>query len=183
MIANLLTGLRAVLVVPVALAFALPGTMSPLGLLGLIALAIASDVADGRAARHFNTASSRGMLFDHTTDFVFVTSALACIAYSGAIAPILPILIVLAFTQYVADSYLLFRQKSLRMSMLGRWNGVFYFAPLLFFANAALPFYPDALRSLLSSLGGLSVWALTLTTVASIIDRAVAPWRAVQSES
>ena len=41
------------------------------------------------------------------------------------------VLIVFAFSQYVADSYWLHRAKQLRMSFLGRWNGVLYFAPLL----------------------------------------------------
>ncbi|MDO7640239.1 MAG: CDP-alcohol phosphatidyltransferase family protein, partial [OM182 bacterium] len=92
MIANLLTALRLALAAPVALAFALPGVMSAASLVAIILLAMATDVADGRAARRFGTASSRGMLFDHVTDFIFVTSALAGLAYAGLIGSLLPIL-------------------------------------------------------------------------------------------
>ena len=177
MIANLLTALRLALAAPVALAFALPGAMSSFGLVAVILLAMATDVADGRAARWFGTASSRGMVFDHATDFIFVTTALAGLAYAGLIGPLLPILIIVAFSQYVLDSYFLFRQKSLRMSILGRWNGVFYFFPLVLFSVAALEVLPTALAQIIATSGGFLVWALTLSTVASILDRAIAPLR------
>ena len=49
MIANLLTALRLALAAPVALAFALPGVMSAASLVAIILLAMATDVADGRA--------------------------------------------------------------------------------------------------------------------------------------
>ena len=177
MIANLLTALRLALAAPVALAFALPGVMSAASLVAIILLAMATDVADGRAARRFGTASSRGMLFDHVTDFIFVTSALAGLAYAGLIGSLLPILIVVAFSQYVLDSYFLFRQKSLKMSFLGRWNGVFYFFPLVLFSLAALEALPITLSEIISTGGKLLVWVLTLSTLASIADRAIAPLR------
>ena len=68
MIANLLTALRLALAAPVALTFALPGVMSAASLVAIILLAMATDVAAGRAARRYGTASSRGMLFDHVTN-------------------------------------------------------------------------------------------------------------------
>ena len=179
MLAHLLTGLRLALALPVALAFAYSNTFAAGTLFGLILVAIASDLADGRAARHFKTASSAGMLFDHTTDFIFVTTALLGIAWSGRIEFLLPVLIAVAFSQYVLDSYLLFRQKSLRMSVLGRWNGVFYFAPLLLFASADLS--ANALSSYLNLTGEAVVWALCVSTAASIADRGLAPLRSSQS--
>lgn len=186
MLANLLTGLRLALVLPVALAFAVPGSLSAVALLGLLALAVATDIADGRAARHFGTASARGMLFDHATDFLFVTSALAALAYAGVISALLPALIALAFTQYVLDSYLLHRQKSLRMSVLGRWNGVFYFVPLFLFAasftassslSASSEFGATiaTIATITGQLGIGIIWLLTFSTLASIADRALAP--------
>ncbi|MDF1765825.1 MAG: CDP-alcohol phosphatidyltransferase family protein [Gammaproteobacteria bacterium] len=183
MLANLLTGLRLALVLPVALAFAVPGSLSAVALLGLLALAVATDIADGRAARHFGTASARGMLFDHATDFLFVTSALAALAYAGVISALLPALIAVAFTQYVLDSYLLHRQKSLRMSVLGRWNGVFYFVPLFLFAASftasstlsASNELGDTITAITGQLGIGITWLLTLSTLASIADRALAP--------
>jgi len=177
MLANVLTGLRLILALPVALTFAYPGALAPEPLVALILLAIASDLADGPAARRFGTASSAGMLFDHGTDFFFVTSALFAIAFSGKISVLLPCLIVLAFSQYVLDSYFLFRQKSLRMSLLGRWNGVFYFAPLMLFAAADSTAKFGAFSSALSLAGTGVVWALCASTAASIVDRGLAPLR------
>jgi len=82
-----------------------------------------------------------------------------------------------AFSQYVLDSYFLFRQKSLKMSFLGRWNGVFYFFPLVLFSLAALEVLPTMLSEIISTGGKLLVWGLTLSTLASIADRAIAPLR------
>ena len=48
---------------------------------------------DGKVARAKNTASARGQLFDHSTDFIFVTSGLAGCAFSGLINPYLPVLL------------------------------------------------------------------------------------------
>ncbi len=175
MLANLLTTLRLVIAIPVALAFALPGSLDPKLHLTLIVMAIASDFADGKVARHYGTASNRGMLFDHATDFLFVSSALAGLAYNGNIEALLPILIIIAFSQYVLDSYLLFKQKHLRMSLLGRWNGILYFLPIVLFANAALPMYPESFQQILSSLATASVLVLSISTMASIVDRTLAP--------
>lgn len=175
MFANLLTALRLALAMPVALAFAFPGTLAPLTLLSLILVAMLSDLADGKAARHFGTASSRGMLFDHATDFLFVTSALTGLAFAGRLSGLLPALIVIAFAQYALDSYWLHKRKSLRMSLLGRWNGVLYFVPVLLFAAAALDAAPAGLATGLSSLAVLLSWLLIVSSAASIVDRALAP--------
>lgn len=174
--AHLLTAIRLLLVVPVSWAFAQPSLLSPPWLMLLLCTAIATDYFDGKVARATRTESARGMLFDHSTDFVFVTSALAGIAVTGTIHPILPILITVAFTQYVLDSYFLFRQKQLRMSFLGRWNGILYFVPLLVFAASRLG-TSDGLADTLRTITGLIGVALIFSTIASIIDRAVAPLR------
>ena len=173
--ANLLTTMRLLLVVPVSWAFADPQLLAPALLMSFLFIAIATDYFDGKVARATNTESDQGMLFDHGTDFIFVTSALAAMASVNAIHPILPFLIIIAFSQYVLDSYFLFRQKQLRMSFLGRWNGIFYFVPLLCFAASRLEFLADLASSLreVTELLGL---ALILSTVASIIDRGLAPF-------
>ena len=174
--ANLLTGLRLLLIFPVSWGLAVPGAVASWLVMACIVIAIITDYYDGIVARATGTATARGMLFDHATDFLFVTSGLAALAYRDILPALLPILIVVAFSQYVLDSYLLFRQKQLRMSFLGRWNGVFYFVPLVIVAAAALP----PLAALAGSLLQLTAWfayALTLSTVASIIDRALAPLR------
>ena len=180
--ANLLTGLRLLLAVPAALAFARPEFMSPLLLVTLMSVAIATDFGDGMVARRRGTASSRGQLFDHTTDFLFVTSGLVGAMIAGQIVPFLPILVVVAFAQYVLDSYFLHLEKRLRMSSIGRWNGIFYFVPLVLIAVSRLDFMAGV-AGLFSMLIVLSSYLLILSTVASIVDRALAPRRALQPYS
>ena len=138
--ANLLTAIRLLLVIPVALAIANAQLMTSWLLLALLLIAIASDYFDGKLARALHIASARGMLFDHGTDFVFVTTALFALSTIDLAPLLLPLLIVVAFAQYVLDSYFLFKQKQLRMSFLGRWNGVLYFVPIVFLAASRLPF-------------------------------------------
>lgn len=177
MIANLLTALRLCLVIPVAWACAHPEWLPPSALMLMMLVAIASDYFDGKVARRMNTASARGQLFDHSTDFLFVTGGLFGAAYAGLVTIWLPILIVLAFSQYVIDSYWLYHQKQLRMSMLGRWNGVFYFVPLVGIALSRLDSL-SALSALLMQAVYLLGLVLLLSTLASIVDRAMAPLRA-----
>jgi len=177
LIANLLTSVRLVLAIPVAWACAEPDAFPSYLLLLLLVVAIATDYFDGKVARHMKTASASGMLFDHGTDFILVSSALFAASYTGLVIPWLPILIVIAFSQYVLDSYWLLRQKQLRMNMLGRWNGILYFVPLVLIGCLQLEFmsaWADALRSLIMLLSII----LVISTLASIVDRAIAPLRA-----
>ena len=175
--ANLLTGVRLLLALPAAMAFARPGLVAPLVLLAILVVAIATDYLDGIVARRAGTASSRGQLFDHATDFLFVTSGLTGAALGDAVVPALPLFIVVAFSQYVLDSYLLYRDKQLRMSFLGRWNGIFYFVPLVVIAVSRLEFLVGVADMFAALVLGLS-YLLLLSTVVSIIDRGVAPLRA-----
>ena len=176
--ANLLTAMRLLLVVPVSWSFADPQFIAPALLMGFLFIAIATDYFDGKLARATHTESARGMLFDHGTDFIFVTSALAAMASVDVIHPLLPFLIIIAFSQYVLDSYFLFRARRLRMSSLGRWNGIIYFVPLLCFAASRLEFMAGSASSLreVTELLGL---ALIFSTVASIVDRGLAPFHGV----
>lgn len=173
--AHAITALRLLAVVPAAWAFSRASIVSPWLIAVIVVVAIASDLADGRVARRTGSASPRGMLFDHTTDCLFVTAGLAGAASGGLIPVILPVLVPVAFAQYVFDSYFLHRQKQLRMSTLGRWNGVFYFAPLVMIAITVLGL------PLLSALSALLTYPaavlLAVSTVASIGDRAMAPIR------
>lgn len=175
--ANLLTTLRLLLIAPVVYGLANPGSMPAYWLALLFLLAIASDFLDGKVARATNTASARGMLFDHGTDFLFVTSTMAALALTDVLSPVLPVLVAIAFSQYVLDSYFLFKQKQLKMSFLGRWNGVFYFGPALLYIASQLP-----IAGFLQTLFGLAAvsfgYALILSTLLSIVDRAIAPLRA-----
>ena len=176
--ANAVTAVRLMLVLPVAASLARPTLLTP-GLVALtLAVAIATDVLDGRIARRTGSASPRGMLFDHTTDCLFVTGGLTGAALAGSITPILPALIPFAFAQYVVDSYVWSRRRQLRASFLGRWNGIFYFVPIVLIAIARLPVPPRLASVLFDSAAALG-YLLAASTVASMIDRATTPVRPV----
>jgi len=179
--ANALTAVRLVLVLPIAIALAHPTVLAPSVIALMLAVAIASDYFDGPIARRTGTASPRGMLFDHTTDCLFVTGGLTGAAVAGSITPILPALIPLAFGQYVVDSYVWSRRRQLRASFLGRWNGIFYFVPIVLITAARLAAPPAAVApqvaSLLDRAAGILGYLLAASTVASMIDRATTPVR------
>ncbi|HAJ75009.1 MAG TPA: hypothetical protein DCM64_00990 [Gammaproteobacteria bacterium] len=174
--ANLLTAIRLLLIIPVAWAIADPEFVPASILLLLILIAIVTDYFDGIVARASNTASARGQLFDHATDFLFVTSGLSGAAFAGVVSPVLPVLIFIAFSQYVLDSYFLFHQKQLRMSFLGRWNGIFYFLPLILIALSRLSLFVE-IRQIMEFVIGIVSLMLIISTITSIIDRGLAPLR------
>jgi CDP-diacylglycerol--glycerol-3-phosphate 3-phosphatidyltransferase len=174
--ANALTAVRLALALPLAFALARPDRLAP-GVAALfIGLAIATDFLDGAVARRQGTASASGMLFDHSTDCLFVTSGLTGAALAGSITPILPALIPLAFAQYVVDSYVWHRQRQLRASFVGRWNGILYFVPIVLVAASRLPF-PAGFASLLRLAAGAAAYLLVASTVVSMLDRATTPFR------
>ena len=171
--AHLLTGVRLALAPPLAAAFARPDLLNPRLVALLLAVALVTDYADGIVARRRGTASAAGQLFDHATDCLFVTAGLAGAALAGAVPPALPVLVAVAFGQYVFDSYFVHRRKRLRMSTLGRWNGIGYFVPLVVIAAARLEAVPGATAPLLLA-ARLTAYALIASTVVSIADRATA---------
>ena len=175
--AHLLTGIRLVLAAPLAVAFARPGFLHASLVAVLLTVAIFTDLLDGVAARRQGTASARGQLFDHATDCLFVAATLTGAALSGRVTVALPVLIVLAFAQYVVDSWWLHREKRLRMSAIGRWNGIGYFVPLVVLAAAPLEVIPGQ-AAVLTPLAGITAWVLAASTVVSIVDRATAVRRA-----
>ena len=172
--ANFLTAIRLFLIIPTALGIAEVITLSPLLLLSLILVAILTDYFDGKVARKLGTASPTGMLFDHATDFLFVTLCLLAAAFAGKVTFLLPLLIAIAFSQYVIDSYFYYRDKQLRMSKLGRWNGILYFIPVVLVPATRIPGIGDFTGSEFVSWVG---WTLVMSTVISILDRAIAPSR------
>jgi len=176
MIANGLTALRLLLIAPVTAAFAAPALLPAWLLPLMILLAIVTDLLDGWVARRTGTASAAGQLFDHGTDFLFVTAGLAGAAHAGQVTPLLPVLIAVAFSQYVLDSRFLHRQKRLRMSFIGRLNGILYFVPLVLLALGRLD-ETGAAGAVLVEAGRWLAWLLVLSTLLSILDRAVAPLR------
>lgn len=165
--ANALTGARLLLVVPFAFLMARGDPLSAILAALVLAASIATDLLDGPIARRRGTVTAAGATFDHTTDFLFVTSGLAAGAARGAFPWILPALVAVAFTQYVLDSYWLHRDRRLRASRLGRYNGILYFVPLAgdILVRLGLPALHPAL--------GIIVWGLVASTVLSILERLV----------
>lgn len=92
----------------------------------LFVLAVVSDVFDGIFARRQARANRIGGILDHSADCLFVSSALFALAFQGSVPIFLPILVVLAFIQYVLDSRV-FQKEKLVPSRLGRLNGICYF--------------------------------------------------------
>ena len=171
--AHLLTGLRLGLALPLAISFARPDFLSAWLVAVLLTVAIASDYFDGVVARRHGTASAEGQLFDHGTDCLFVTACLTGAALAGLVPRMLPVLIAMAFSQYVLDSYWLHRRKQLRMSTIGRWNGIGYFVPLIVLAAARLEVVPG-LSPLLTVAARVVAYVLVASTLVSIVDRATA---------
>jgi phosphatidylglycerophosphate synthase len=130
-------------------------------------IAIATDVVDGRLARHLKVQSSLGGLLDHSSDAVFVSVTLLSLARLDLIPFVLPICIALAFLQYVLDSKSL-TGMPLRTSPLGRYNGICYFI------LAGFPIMQHSLQIFIIEEGMFILfgWGLVLSTVLSMMDRA-----------
>ncbi len=165
--AHALSLARLACVVPFWLAMSRADAAGALASALLLAVAIATDLADGRVARARGTASPLGRALDHGADFLFVVTGLAAAAMRGAIPGALPALVALAFAQYVVDSLFVHRQRQLRMNGLGRANGILYFVPLVGDALVRLGLPAAWLVAAIA-------WALSLTTLASMLDRLLA---------
>lgn len=164
--ANALTGLRLLLVLPFGILTAEgAGGRAAVMAAVIFIVAIATDLLDGRVARRTNTASAFGGTFDHTTDFLFVMSGLIAGATRDVFPWVLPGLVATAFGQYFIDSHWLSPRPGLRRSQLGRYNGILYFTPLGGDILVRLGFW--FLRPLLT----IVCWLLVLSTVVSICQR------------
>src|SRR5580658_2298832 len=163
--ANALTAVRLLLVLPFAFFMAKGDRRSAIFALVAWALALVTDFLDGPVARRRGTVTALSGTCDHTTDFLFVTSGLFAGAFRGVFPWILPVLIVAAFSQYVIDSYWIHRQAKLRGSKLGRYNGMLYFVPtcMEILIRLGLRF----LQPLLTIL----VWLLVASTLVSMGQR------------
>ena len=161
-LANALTGLRLALT-PALVGAILAGSPSLAAL--VFALAVATDVADGRVARARAEASPLGGTLDHAVDAAFVTAGSAALASQGALPLLLPVCIAAAFVQYAIDSRT--AAGGLWGSRLGRWNGIAYYVAVAVpvVRDAAGLDWPAAAR--VRALG----WLLVATTLASMASR------------
>jgi phosphatidylglycerophosphate synthase len=131
-------------------------------------LAVASDVFDGRIARARGEDSAFGGVLDHASDATFVILGQWALVSQGRLPGALPLLVGAAFLQYVLDSRIL-AGRALRASLLGRWNGIFYFVPPGVVATRemlGLHLPPDAALRWLG-------WLLVVSTLISMADRLV----------
>lgn len=136
--------------------------------IGVFCFVVVTDVLDGLIARRSQQVSHIGTLLDHGSDAVFVTAVSTVCAYLGLLPPLLPLLIAIAFIQYLLDSHVL-EGASFRRSRLGRCNGIAYFVVTALavvvhhYANDAV--FVSAVRTL--------GWLLVATTLVSIAERTV----------
>jgi len=163
--ANALTAVRLLLVVPFALFMSRGDERSAILALAAWVVALATDFVDGPIARRRGTVSALSGAFDHTSDFLFVVSGIFAGAWRGAFPWILPICITAAFAQYAFDSYWLHRQIKFRGSKLGRYNGMLYFVPSCM--EILIRLGARFLQPLLTIL----VWGLVLSTLVSMGQR------------
>jgi CDP-diacylglycerol--glycerol-3-phosphate 3-phosphatidyltransferase len=163
--ANALTAVRLLLVIPFAYSMSKGDVRFAVFALVVWVVALLTDFLDGPIARRRGTATAWSGTFDHTTDFLFVTSGLFAGALRGVFPWILPILIVAAFSQYVIDSYWIHRQTKLRGSKLGRYNGMLYFVPTCL--EIIIRLGAHWLQPLLT----IFVWMLVLSTLVSMGQR------------
>ena len=163
--ANALTAVRLLLVLPFAFFMAQGDGGSAIFALVAWVVALITDFLDGPIARRRGTVTAFSGTFDHASDFLFVTSGLFAGAMRGAFPWILPVLITAAFAQYVIDSYFVHRHAKLRGSKLGRYNGILYFVPPVM--DCLIRMGLGFLAPLLTVL----VWLLVVTTLVSMGER------------
>lgn len=163
---NSLSGVRLILSIPSAF-FVCQQQWMIAGVIFVVA--VASDFLDGWVARRLGQTTIFGGLLDHGSDAIFVITTLAALARLDMVPSLLPILIAVAFLQYVLDSNALAGQP-LRTSVIGRYNGIAYFILAGFaIGQQALQIYPVPMVWL-----NWAGWALVATTLVSISDRLVA---------
>ena len=135
--------------------------------LALFCFAVITDAIDGPIARKSGNASPLGGKLDHGADAIYVTLCLTALAYKGFISWALPPLVIIAFLQYLFDSHALKKEKPLRSSQLGRYNGIAYFVlvgiPLVQTTLSWSLFPPISLQVL--------SWLLIATTIISMLNR------------
>lgn len=173
--ANLLTAVRLLLAVPLALLILSPDPRAPFLAAVAMLVAIATDLTDGPVARRTGTASAFGGTFDHATDCVFVSSGLAASVIRGDVPWLLPVLVVAAFLQYTVDSWWFHGDRRLRGSRLGRYNGILYFFPVcgVILIRLGLTFLTPVLTAV--------CWLLVGSTVVSMGERLMLVWRAFRT--
>jgi phosphatidylglycerophosphate synthase len=103
--ADLCTLLRVLLAPLFAYELAAAETVPSVLPLAICALALLSDIADGRLARAGGRVSPAGRLFDHGADVLFLFPALGVLARAGRVPALLPCAAAIAFGLYCGDGW------------------------------------------------------------------------------
>lgn len=182
--ANLLTGLRVALTPAFVVAVWCAPQNPALGLAaaGLFVLIAASDVWDGRLARHYRNESNAGRMFDHLADIGFILSALGTYVLESLVPWWVPATIGASFAFYVLDSWAHrgVGVPQLIRSRVGHVAGICNYSLigiLVFNHTAAIHLLPaETLRWLF--------WLVPVYSAAAVISRAMvcAPWHQSASE-
>ena len=168
--ANWLTGLRVALTPAfMVLVWTAPGH-PPRGLAaaGMFMVIAASDIWDGRLARHYRHESATGRLFDHFADAGFLLGALYTYM-SLSLAPWwVPAAIAASFAFYCVDSWSRSAGHGLIGSRLGHLAGICNYALvgiLVFDQTAGIHLLP-------ASTWRLVFWLVPLYSAAAVVSRA-----------
>jgi phosphatidylglycerophosphate synthase len=182
--ANLLTGLRVVLTPAFVVAVWGGPQNRALGLAaaGLFVVIAASDVWDGRLARHYGNESNAGRVFDHLADIGFILSALSTYVLESLVPWWVPAAIGASFAFYVLDSWAHSGAGVRRLigSRVGHLAGICNYSLvgiLVFNHTAGIHLLPaEMLRWLF--------WLVPFYSAVAVISRAMvcAPWHQSASE-
>jgi len=167
--ANVLSALRLIITLPCAYSI---WTGSWRAAATLFVVAVVTDVFDGIVARRRGEVTVFGGLLDHTVDALFVTATLGALAGLAVVPMVLPPLAIASFAQYVWDSKAL-SGAPLRASVLGRWNGIGYYA----IVGTVVVRHALELTWPTQFVISLTAWGLVVSTLLSMGDRAYALWR------
>ena len=131
----------------------------------LFVYAVVSDLLDGPIARRYSLVSQFGGRLDHTADAVFTFCGMAVLAWEAFLPWALPLVQLVAFVEYAYVGGNL--RTSLRMSQLGRTNGILYFVII------GIPFTQQTFEIAWVNPQVLAIfaWILFASTVLSIFLR------------
>ncbi|MEM7467192.1 MAG: CDP-alcohol phosphatidyltransferase family protein [Pseudomonadota bacterium] len=161
---NLISYSRVVLLLPLGYGIF---AQAPVVSFVCFSLIVISDIYDGKLARRAEILNPNGTRIDHSADAIVVGTTSAILAHQHVALPILPVLIALAFLQYIFDGSNFGREP--RASKLGKINGIAYYG---YCAICLISFHVNFSNTLIENFVITSCgWILVATTCASIYFR------------
>jgi hypothetical protein len=120
--------------------------------LPLYLAACVTDLLDGRIARHLESTSSNGAIFDASADFFLLATGFTYYSALGLVSPLLPVMMAFSFLQYVLTINAPIKDR------LGKHVGTVLFALL-----TILILFPEIQISMMVNAIGVGYIALSLT--------------------